>query len=1061
MYFSILSSILKIIRPSWRIIFFYALLICNQILNAQTYYFDSYGVAEGLAQSTIYDIIQDENDYLWLGTRAGVSRFNGKEFNNYTIENGLAENGVRTILIDDRGYIWFGHSGGGVSIYDGQKFSVFSKTNGFLTSDVTSIKQDKKGNIWITTELSGVIRITEKGNTLEESKYEQYIGNKISDRAYGICVTKDGTVYFITDAFIKYYQPETNSFGNLSIKGMPSFFQITSMFEDSKGNLWFGTHNGGLYKYEIKADSFKIYDIRDGLSSNWISSITEDRSGNIWIGTWLNGITLIQDGRLRVFNLENGLQDLKIRKIIEDAEGNILIGTNEHGLSIFKGEQFISYFEKDGLLSSQVWSVIQDRTGKFWFGTVNGISIFDENLPRKSQFSDFYKLKGNRIKKIREDSKGRVWIVAESEGIFTFNSNTNAFTYEPKLNSFLPQLQGVVTDLETDKDGRVWMGTLDGLVCYDYDTREANYFTQTSGLAGNDITSLYSDTKNRLWIGARGFGLTMLRDTVFSLIKLEERFTPTCMILDQNGMLWVGTEAQGVMVIDPEKNIILQNFTESDGMLANLINLLNIDDKNNIYIGTNKGLNIYNTSEKKLYSYTKKNGFVGIETKPNSTFLDMNGKLWFGTVSGVTKFDPSFERKTNNEPLTHIIRLRINLEDHPLSEGLKLNHSQNNVIFDYISICLTNPESVKYKIMLDGAEKDWRQTTQTTAYYPSLAPKKYVFRVIAQNNEGNWNKEPISYAFQIRPPFYKTWWFIVTCILLGISGIIAYIKIREQNLIKEKRVLEEKVIERTAQVVAQKEELAQKNKDITDSIRYAKRIQIAILPPEIPFKDTFILFKPKDIVSGDFYWLDTIGDLEFLAAVDCTGHGVPGAFMSLIAYTSISKIVREMKIYHPSKILDQLNTEITRSLQQHDAAGGAIQDGMDMALICFNKSNQILEFAGAFNPLWLVRNNEIHEIKADRYSIGRSTTNIEKTFTNHEIQIEKGDFVYFFSDGYADQFGGESGKKFMAKPMKNLILFIQDQPPEKQKEILEDTIEAWRGDIDQVDDILIIGRKFS
>jgi ligand-binding sensor domain-containing protein len=1059
MHFSKLSSDMKIIRQFRRIIFFYALLISNQVLNAQTYYFDSYGVAEGLAQSTVYDIVQDHNDYLWLGTRAGVSRFNGKEFNNYTIETGLAENGVRTILIDNRRNIWFGHSGGGVSIYDGQKFSVFSKTNGFLTSDVTSIIQDKNGFIWITSELSGVIKITETGATLDESKYEHYIGNKISDRVFNSLVTNDGTVYFVTDAFIKYYQSGTNSFGNLALKGMPSFFQITSMFQDSKENLWFGTYHGGLYKFQADADSFRIYDIRDGLSSNWISSITEDHSGNIWVGTWGGGVTLIQDDSLRAFNLDNGLQDIKIRKIIEDAEGNMLIGTNEHGLSIFKGEQFVSYFEKDGLLSSQVWSVIQDKTGIFWFGTINGISIFDESMPPKKQFTDFFKLKGNRVSIIREDSKGRIWIAVESEGIFTYNNNTGSYTYEPKLNSYLKEL--VVPDLATDNSGLVWAGTLDGLVSYDYDTREVNYYTQTSGLAGNEITSLYSDPKNRLWIGARGSGLTVLQDTGFHILKLDQDFTPTCMLLDQNGMLWIGTEAQGVMVIDPEKKIILENYLESDGLLANLINLLNIDDKNNIYIGTNKGLNIYNSLEKKLYAYTKKNGFVGIETKHNSTFRDKNGKLWFGTVSGVTRLDPDIIRKTSNEPLTHIIRLRINLTDHPLTEGLKLSHDKNDVIFDYISICLTNPEAVKYKIMLEGAESDWRQTTQTTAYYPSLAPKKYVFKVIAQNNDGNWNKEPISYAFQIKPPFYKTWWFILACILLGASAIIAYIKIREQNLIKEKRILEEKVIERTALVVAQKEELAQKNKDITDSIRYAKRIQIAILPPEIPFKDTFILFKPKDIVSGDFYWLDTIGDLEFLAAVDCTGHGVPGAFMSLIAYTSISKIVREMNIFKPYKILDQLNTEITRSLQQRDEAGGAIQDGMDMALICFNTNTRLLEFAGAFNPLWLVRNNEIQEIKADRYSIGRSTTDTEKTFTNHEIQIQQGDFVYFFSDGYADQFGGESGKKFMAKPLKNLIIFIQDQPPEKQKEILEDTIEAWRGDIEQVDDILIIGRKFS
>jgi serine phosphatase RsbU (regulator of sigma subunit) len=390
---------------------------------------------------------------------------------------------------------------------------------------------------------------------------------------------------------------------------------------------------------------------------------------------------------------------------------------------------------------------------------------------------------------------------------------------------------------------------------------------------------------------------------------------------------------------------------------------------------------------------------------------------------------------------------------------MKFKHTENNVVIDYLSICLTNPDAVKYKIKLDGADSDWRITTQTSVTYPSLVPKKYTFKLTAQNSDGLWNNVPIAFSFQINPPFYKTWWFILICIFIGASIIVVYIKVRESNLIREKQVLEEKVIERTAEVVAQKEELAQKNKDITDSIRYAKRIQFAILPPELPFPDTFILFKPKDIVSGDFYWLDEVDDLEFLAAVDCTGHGVPGAFMSIIGYNSLNKIVKEHRIYKPSDILDRLNYEVTSTLKRTDAEGEAIKDGMDISLICFNKKTRTLQFAGAFNPLWQVRNGELEEIKADRFPIGRSK-DTDKKFTNNEIQVLKGDSYYFFSDGFADQFGGDSGKKFKSKPMKELILAIQDIPMNKQKEVLEGTLEAWRGEIEQVDDILVIGRRF-
>jgi ligand-binding sensor domain-containing protein/serine phosphatase RsbU (regulator of sigma subunit) len=1059
MHLTFIQYKLKIIRPIRRIIFFCTLLLTTARLLSQNYYFDSYGVAEGLAQSTVYDIIQDQNDYLWLGTSAGVSRFDGKEFVNYSLENGIAENGVRTIFRDEKNIIWFGHSGGGVSIFDGHEFRVYSAPGDLFSSDITAILLDQQGNIWICSELSGVVKVAKVAKTLKESVYEHYIGDRLSDRVFGAYLAHDGIVYFITDAFIKFYKPLENSFVNLELDGMPSFFLITCMFEDSKNNLWFGTYHGGLYKYDSESAKFSIFDIRDGLASNWITAISEDHNGNCWVGTWGAGITRISANGLQTFNLENGLNDLKIRRIIEDKEGNMLIGTHEHGLSLFKGEQFVSFSTNDGLLNPQVWSVIQDNSGKYWFGTNQGISIYDETLPAEKQIRDFQKLKGSHIRMIKEDNRQRVWISTDAEGIFTYNNVTASFSYEPKLNSYLPKL--VVTALETDKQARVWAGTLDGLVVYDYDKHYVNYYTQSSGLAGNDITAIYCDSKNRMWIGARGKGLTVHSDSVFSIFSLGESFTATCMIEDQSGQLWIGTEAQGIFVINTETKSIIKNYKETDGLLANLINLLNTDKENNIYIGTNKGLNIYNNKKDKIFSYTEKNGFMGIETKANSSYRDSKGRMWFGTVAGVNRFDPGIPRKINENPLTHIIGLKVNLSDRAIESGLRLNHNENDVVIGYISICLTNPDVVKYKIKLIGADNDWRVTTQTSVTYPALSPKKYSFQLMAQNSEGLWNSEPIVFDFQINPPFYRTWWFILICIFITTSLIVVYIRVRESNLIREKEVLEKKVKERTAEVVAQKEELAEKNKDITDSIRYAKRIQFAILPSEIPFPDTFILFKPKDIVSGDFYWIDVEGDLEFMAAVDCTGHGVPGAFMSIIGYNSLNKIVKEQEIFRPSEILDRLNYEVTRSLQRQDSEGGTINDGMDISLICFNKKTRVLQFAGAFNPLWLVRNGELEEIKADRFAIGRSKIDLERKFTNMEIQIQTGDTVYFFTDGYADQFGGEDGKKLKAKSMKDLIVALQDIPMSKQKEVLEGSLEVWRGHIEQVDDILVIGRMFN
>ncbi|MCF8378848.1 MAG: SpoIIE family protein phosphatase [Bacteroidales bacterium] len=1041
----------------FRRIFFLSCLFLSLNVEGQNYFFDSYSVAEGLAQSTVFDILQDQNDYVWLGTRAGVSRFDGQEFINFTAEDGLAVNSVRIIFQQkNSNNIWFGHVGGGISFYDGHVFHEFSKGETF-TSDITGFVFDSDGNFWISSEGSGAVKIKSIKKTLEESVFEIYKGNDLSDRIFGILKTSDNKLLFLTDAFVKKYDAEKNVFESFNMDGMPTFFQITSLYEDSKKNLWFGTFHGGLYKYDAELGSFKIYDIRDGLSSNWISNVGEDRNGNTWVGTWGGGITLISPDGLKIYNQENGLPDTKIRRVLEDREGNMLIGSNENGLVIYKGDEFISYFVEDGLVNSQVWAIEQDETGKYWFGTNQGISILN---PKNKQFTNFYKLKENGIRFLKKDSKNRMWIATDNQGIFTQNLNNGVFTYEPGLNSYLSSL--IVTALEADNRGIIWVGALDALVGYDYDTRTAVYFTQTSGLSTNEVTALYfSEKSERLWIGTRDGGLNYYEGDSIYQLNLEETFTPTSITSDNDGSLWLGTEAKGVLKIDTENSKILKDFKVSDGLLANLINLVEVDEMNNVYIGTNKGLNIYDQNRDKLLTYNNKNGFVGIETKPSAVHKDTEGNLWFGTVLGATRYDPDKMKKQVTDPLTHIISIKVNLQDRDLTPGLTLKYTENDVVIDYISMCLTNPDAVAYKIMLEGAENDWRPVTrQTRVTYPSLAPRKYTFKVIGRNNEGTWNSEPISFSFQIRPPFYLTVWFIITVLTLITAAIISYIKIRERNLLIEKRILEDKVRERTAEVVAQKEELAEKNKDITDSIRYAKRIQVAILPPKIPFDDTFVLFKPKDIVSGDFYWFEVVGDREFMAAVDCTGHGVPGAFMSIIGTNLLNKIVKERGIYKPSEIIDTLNEEVIHNLKSGDE-GSKVYDGMDLALVCYNRRTGQLEYAGAYNPLLIVRNNDIEEIKADRFGVGRSSRVEEaRKFTNNEVQINKGETIYIFSDGFADQFGGDTGKKFKSKPMKELFLAVYEKPLDVQQEILEKTLEAWRGNIEQVDDVLIIGRRF-
>jgi serine phosphatase RsbU (regulator of sigma subunit) len=281
------------------------------------------------------------------------------------------------------------------------------------------------------------------------------------------------------------------------------------------------------------------------------------------------------------------------------------------------------------------------------------------------------------------------------------------------------------------------------------------------------------------------------------------------------------------------------------------------------------------------------------------------------------------------------------------------------------------------------------------------------------------------------------------------------------NAYKNKRKANQIISQQKEEVEHQKELVEEKHKEITDSINYAKRIQTAILTSDEYWKqispEHFLLFLPKDVVSGDFYWAyHSPENLSIWVAADCTGHGVPGAFMSMIGNSFINEIVVENKVRDSAKILNQLRDKIVKALEQKNVDTEQ-KDGMDLALCIWDKSTNQLQYSGANNSLWLIRNGELSEYKADKQPVGKYTD--EKPFTSQQIQLEKGDVVYTFSDGFPDQFGGPKGKKYKYKQFKELLLSIQDKKMSEQQEIISKEFYLWKGELEQIDDVCIIGIK--
>jgi len=1076
------------VRSSFQSVVFLSFIFLMSLAKSaypQDYYFDNYSVKEGLAHTKIKSIIQSHDGYVWIGTASGLSRFDGNTFRNYTIEDGISAFGVSALHLDSAETLWIGHLSSGFSYLRKDKFYTIKLDSAL--GDISDIEQDEKGRLWIATSKSGVYRIDDP--FAEKIQISAHITAKsgLPNEVFSMAKTQSLGLLFITGYGVKYYDSKLNKFEfvNDQFIDWPQYFQITSVLEDKNNGFWVGTFNGGLYHYPSVKAKARIFDKRDGLVNNWISDIYQSYDGSVWVATYGGGISVFNGDKIENYDTENGLIDNTITCVAADFEGNMLIGTYSKGLAVFKGRAFIhaKKFLSDRVV--QVYGISEGFKNDFWYATNEG--LFNATKDQFGHFktkhftSDGLNFQSTDVRFVKQDKKGNQWVGTWGGGVSFFDAARNKFTYAYLVNTVLYQASNSanVTAMELDKDGNLWVGSYGGLIYFEPSSDKLNVLTQGSNLLNNDISTLYCDENNMMWVGHRDKGVTQIRisDGTIKPYNFGMEVTPTC-ILGNESQLWIGTEGMGVFLVNDHK--ILEHYSFENGLLSNLITALSFDLAGNLFVATNRGLNKIEIKTKRVLSFAEKEGFVGIEIKPNALYRDKTGVLWAGTATGLTQIVPKLLKINELPPITRINRLRVNLEDRPITQDMVFKYNENSILIDYKSICITNADKVAYKVRLIGAEEEWQPiTSQTYVNYPSLPPGHYTFEVMAMNNANVWNIESEKFSFTIRPPFWQTIWFYSLVLFVLIIGLVMFIKIRERQLKNEKAELEQKVKERTVEIQQKNDLLAKKNKDITDSINYAQRIQKAIMPPPQKMnellKSSFIFYRPKDIVSGDFHWNTFYKNKMIVAAADCTGHGVPGAFMSMISISSLNKVVKEKQITDPARILDNMRYDIVADLKQ----SGDVQakDGLDIALVAIDIENKIVQFAGAYNPLYIVKakpvdesqleydfafalfGDRLIEVKADRMPIGISER-MDLGFTTKTIQMEKGDQVFVSTDGYIDQFGGANGKKFMSKRFKELLMQLPYSDPENAIVSLEKQFNEWRGEHEQIDDVLVIGICF-
>ncbi len=773
------------------------------MLQAQRAFVENIGVQQRMP-SKVYDVLEDMGGMIWLATEAGLCRLDGNVVTTYDHSHGMAPNGARCVFMDARQRIWVGHLGGGLSLIENDKARTLTPESGVITSDISSVTQDGEGDIWLATYGQGALRvdhIDENGSfTYTAFGDEAGLNNGLSHAQY----LRDGTLFFVDAAGMLFKEEKEGAFVRYMPAGLPAEELVITTLEDAAGRLWVGTRYGGAYRLDLKGEVAR-YHLGNGMASNFVISFGEDLKGRMWIGTYDKGAARVDRNGIRVFNDRNGLHDNMIRCITSDREGNILLGTNVNGLDIFKGERFVNFTEADGLVDPQVWAVMEDEKGRIWFGTNGGITLWEPHADGQGAIRQITtqqgELNSNRIRFLERDAKGRVWIGTDNAGLFEFDTRTYRSGFNPEVRV----ADGRVTALEAGKDGEIWVGTLDGLIQYEPGKVPVVYHMD-NGLPTGNISSLHFDQKGGLWVGTVFHGVARLEHGTATMLDLGMRFTPTCFTMDAEDRLWIGTEGQGVLVV--KDGALAQHSTMDDGLLSNSIRALNIDRNGSIWIGSTRGLNKWMPDREGFIAYTERAGYAGIETKANATCATRAGHLWFGTAGGATRVSTDASLDEVPPPLIAMRGLRVNLEDRGFFHGMSFAHDDNNIRISYGSVSLSDPAAVQYAFMLEGVDQEWQPSTdRTEAHYPALQPGSYVFKVKAMNRSGIWSDPPAEFNFTILPPWYRSWWFYGLLVVAVGAAMFSYIKVRERQLRIRNLALERKVAERTAEVVAQSQEI--------------------------------------------------------------------------------------------------------------------------------------------------------------------------------------------------------------------------------------------------------------
>lgn len=1041
-----------------------------------------------------WDITQDNRGIMYFGNNHGVLEYDGVEWRMIRVSNGTT---VKSLASDNNGQVYVGAQ---------DEFGyVESDSTGQLTYISLSDQLDDSIGyfdfIWSTHAIpEGIIFQARdyvfiwKNDSLqvihsEDPVHESFcVNGSIYLQLLGVGITR-----LKTDQFIPVREGEI--FSDIFIYGMVPL---------SPGKVLIVTDYDGLYIMDVDENSGEVMGISrihtriekllDQVEIYNVIKIDENR---ISLGTWGNGVIIMDTtwNLVTILDKYAGLQDQIVQEQFVDMNGNFWLALS-NGISRIEINSPITSFTDINGLPGAVQSVTRFNN-TIYVATLRGLFYLDQ----ESLAERLTGIKTPVFKVVEGMEEMECWnlITFKNEGeeilLVVMNTNVMQIDRNNKRDIVLEEVPWTLYQSKLDP-ARVYVGLESGLASI---YRSNGKWIKEGRIEGIDeeITQLSEDFLGNLWLGTPEINVTKVNILAFENNRIKDisitRYDSSYglpegpFVFSQTiGPLNVATDKGIYKYVAHENRFVPDSafgnqFADGSRYIHRMIR----DEDTDIWmvVASEGGEKPYEVGYLKAVNNNQYEWIAGpfekiSENLIHAIFIDDQQVVWLGGSDGLFRYDRKIKKDyeipywaylrsinlSEGQKIfggTYFNEIGLNILEQPDILKPILPFSNNSLVFNYAAQSGEDELFLRFSYFLEGNDTKWSEwSPETKKEYTNLYEGKYVFHVKAKNIYNHESNEAV-YEFTILAPWYRKWWAFILYVILATAIVYVIVKLYTRQLrqiIKERTA---EVVRQKDEIELQKEEIEEKNKDIMDSIKYAKKIQTALLPPEQDMSrfelDGFILFLPRDIVSGDFYWIGQKNGKAITVAADCTGHGVPGAFMSMLGITFLNNIIGGAEDVKANEILNELRRQVIKHLRQKGQEGEQ-KEGMDLALHIINKEKNRIEFSGANNPLILVRNDEIIQVKADRMPIGIHEY-ADRPFQNNKMKVFEGDVLYTFSDGFQDQFGGPDKKKFMIKKLKELFLEIYKKPMDQQKEILRTTFFSWikTGGTEQIDDVIVIG----